>query len=410
MESSPETTPTENHGVFTPLCDMKRKINVMNPNSTISPNSLGILTEPSEAAKKERGSILADLRKQPASGRLERFFSLLAQRSYKEDENTFVDGLTRFADAIKSDQSLCGLHYPASWIDHWDSQYPELATTIWDQDFHRQCPPSWSHSIQPSAWVLAYEGDNPLTLALNELVKGPSTLDCGIFCQLIIWMALRWMLGDEQFNRTFKFDQRKFFLSHEWDRPTDGHTVGNLLFPFYDDVRETTLYAETRIRTRTVWNHASYLEKHPGGMARLQNVTQVDGRFYIFDPETLIRILSEEELDQYNRKSYNAPRNHADFLKLELWRTFPNYTHPDFAPKSFGDKVKDAELYEHYTLDEQRWEKSKAARSLKGRCGVFNFSRLVSCLQDYQEGGDILAMAWAQISDKVHPCVERREL
>jgi hypothetical protein len=199
-------------------------------------------------------------------------------------------------------------------------------------------------------------------------------------------------IGDELFNELFKFGKGQFTLTQTWDLPmNEVGTTGSLLYPFYDDPLhgKTTdsLESQTRIQTRTVFNHAAYLAKHPGGVGRLHNVTQIDGYNIIFDPVAPRNILSKTELEQRFMQAYNAPRNLADLEKVWLYTNSPDYVHPDFAPKNFGTLAEEAKKYADHTLSETEWKYSQVEREKKahGLHLIFNFQRLISCLEETKD-------------------------
>jgi len=137
--------------------------------------------------------------------------------------------------------------------------------------------------------VLTYQGEAPLSKGLNELLQGPTTLDCGMWCQLLLWMAIRYLIGDGLFDKLFKFGKRQFTLTQNHYQPMNkAGTTGSLLYPFYDKPLHgkatDSLESQTRIQTRAVYGHTAYIAKHPGGEARLYHVTQINGDNIIFEP------------------------------------------------------------------------------------------------------------------------------
>jgi len=89
-------------------------------------------------------------------------------------------------------------------------------------------------------------------------------------------MAIRYLIGDALFNELIKFRKGEFILTQVYyEFMSSLKSSGNLLYPFYDNppsgITTDTLQHETRIRTRTVFNHGTYPTEHPGGVARLHN-------------------------------------------------------------------------------------------------------------------------------------------
>lgn len=305
------------------------------------------------------------------------------------DLDKFIEGAKSLANLIGPerekyyDKPLKGLHYANSFTELWNQAYSQQPITVWDQDIRHQCPPSWSYEFRQHRWVLSYQGEAPLSQGLNEFLRGPSTLDCGMYSQFLLWMAMRYMIGDGLFDKTFLFKKGEFILTPNWDEPmTEVGTAGSLLHPFYDNPLYTTT-KQSRIQTRTVFNYLTYLAKHPGGAGRLHNVTEIDGYSIIFDPGVQ-NILSTTSLEERFVQAYNAPQSLADLEKAWFYTNFPKTVHPDFAPKSWGDLAKELKRYADHTLGETEWNTSRFDREAEahGLHLVFNFQRLVRCLEE----------------------------
>jgi len=229
--------------------------------------------------KEERADILTRLKIEPPSSELLAYFKLLKARSTDLSEETFIDGMLVFANICGCERTkyypstIKGIRYPTTFTTTWNRIYPQHPITVWDVDFPRQCPRSWSTELKSSQWVLIYKGVGPFSQGLNDLLAEITTVDCGMWTVLEFWFGLRYMLGDANFDILFPFKNGQFTLSQYWDEPTNTEdAAGNLLFPFY----VTPLYAKLlgkslRIETRTVWNHPDYPKIHPGGIAQLYN-------------------------------------------------------------------------------------------------------------------------------------------
>lgn len=349
------------------------------------------LEELSGERKLERTAILSDLHREPPSAELQAYFETLRDESSQWDMNTFSEGAKRLTDicgcrrAEYYGSELSGLHYPTTFTELWNTRNPHHPITFWDQDFRRPCPSSWSNAFRDDCWVLRYEGNGPLSHGLNELLQGPTTLDCGMFCQLLLWMAIRYLVGDGIFDKVFASENASFVLTQVWNQPLNrSGTKGSMLYQFYDTPYQEILTGGSMIRTRTFYNHESYLAKHPGGMSLLHNVTQIGDRNYVFDPSAHENILSEAELEQRLLQSYNAPRGLADFEKLRLYDLAPGYVHKDFAPWTFGDLAKEAARFATRTLSESEWKESQTQRkeASDGLCLTFNFRIMMEHIQE----------------------------
>lgn len=140
----------------------------------------------------QRTGILAELRQEPANDRLQAYLQRLKRGPENTDDNggpiwdpnTFIEGVRRFAELLGSQRSqyydnpLKRLHYPHTFLNQWAQSYSELPDPRWLDDFRWQCPPGWlSKIVKPhNAWVLSYNGTEPLSKALNNLILGPTTV------------------------------------------------------------------------------------------------------------------------------------------------------------------------------------------------------------------------------------------
>ncbi|KAJ5346936.1 uncharacterized protein N7506_000189 [Penicillium brevicompactum] len=182
--------------------------------------------------------MLSQIHCQPTSNRLSAYFETLIDDSRRWNIETFIEGAHYLAKIIGPEKgeyyenALNGLHYPLAFAELWNQTYHQQR--IDSLDF-AVCPPGWSSGIQNCRLDLTYEGDKPLSQGLNKLLQGPTTMDCGMFCQLLQWMAIRYMIGDGLFDRLFQFQKGKFTISQQCYSPANlENQTGNLLFPFYD--------------------------------------------------------------------------------------------------------------------------------------------------------------------------------
>lgn len=141
------------------------------------------------------------LHKESALSHLQAYFEELKKGSPTWDADIFIKGANRLANIVGSDrvryygETLKGIHYPNSFTELWNQRYPQQPITVLDREIRHQCPPSWSNGLKDFRHVLSYQGEVPLSYGLNELLQGPTTLDCGMFCQLLLWMAIRYLIG-----------------------------------------------------------------------------------------------------------------------------------------------------------------------------------------------------------------------
>ncbi|OCL10054.1 hypothetical protein AOQ84DRAFT_431039 [Glonium stellatum] len=336
--------------------------------------------ELSEQQKQERAKTLSELYKEPVSIELQAYFKRLKEGSPVWELETFIEGAKRFANLHGSKSlrirhyknTLLGLHYPTSFVEKWNAINYQQPVTVWDLDFGRQCPPSWSSELSDGYvdWVLTYRGEAPLSQGLNELLRGPTTIDCGMFCQLLLWMAIRYLIGDELFDKVFNFKKGGFTLTQGLYEPmNEAGSYGNLLDRFCDDPRrkKTTNFVEstTRIQLRAIFNHPEYPAQHPGGMDNHENVVQIDGYNFVLESVAPQNILSDLELDQSLMQLYNASWDLADLRTLWLWRHIPDFVYSHFYLKDFGTLAREAEEHAGHTLNATEWGNSQAERVKK---------------------------------------------
>ncbi|KAK2666609.1 hypothetical protein RAB80_017726 [Fusarium oxysporum f. sp. vasinfectum] len=161
------------------------------------------------------------------------------------DLKTLSEGAERLASICGPEPAkyyknpLKGLHSIDSFKKAFNQAYPQHPITPWDSDMQLQCPLSWSIRFeQTTDWsvVLTYETEGPITQGLDDLFNGPTVLDCGMWCQLLLWMMIRFLLGDDLFNKAFKYKKGKFAFTQSWGSSmNEDCTEGDLLHSFYDE-------------------------------------------------------------------------------------------------------------------------------------------------------------------------------
>lgn len=376
----------------------------------VPPSTLTLKQLP-ESLKNERAILLSDLHSEPASSPLRAYFETLKDASREWNINTFIKGVNYLSNIVGPEKekyftnTLKGPNYPTSFTELWNQRYPQQPITALEPDIKYQCPPGWSNKLNDDfCQVLTYEGGAPLGDGLNALVEGPTTLDCGMWCQVLQWMAIRYLVGDELFHQSFQFKKGEFMITQQCYRPMDSRCKwGNLLYPFYDEpFLDDALETKARIQTMAVFNHPGYLMKHPGGMGRLQNVVKIDDYNIIFRPGGHQTNFSDKELENDLMGAYNAPRNLFDAERLRLWEIMSDFKHPHFEGRSFGALAEEAREFADHTLSETEWNSSRADRGKMagGFHLIFNFQRLSRCLEESRNarlaggtGGDILSKA-----------------
>ncbi len=334
------------------------------------------LQQLSEQREQQWVNILSELDAEPVSAPLQNYFTILKNGLPVSDWTIekYIEGMLRFAKLYGPEKGeyfrneLNGLHTPNSLTRLWNEKHPQHPITASDQDIRLQCPPGWISGVEENnRWVLRYVEKCPLSQALNKLIRWMTTMDCGMFSQFLQWQGTRFLTGDGLLDELFEFGPGEFTLTQNWEIPMNkAGTMGNLLYDFYDYPKTTeSLQSETRIRTRAVFNHPAYLAKHPGGTRRLETVTQIDDYNIVFDPDTPQNILSNVDLEQRLRQTYDAPQDSADWGKLEFYKAFPEKVPPSYSNyswKSALDITENAKKYANRILSDAEWEDSGAER------------------------------------------------
>ena len=328
-------------------------------------------------AEEEIRAAFARMHMTRPSKALNHYLTTLKDGSRTWNEETLIMGIHDFAAIIGCQRPKyfetpwSGLRYPAEIEELWCQTYPHLSRVAMEENFGWVCPQTWSYTFEDNTCTLTYCGSAPLSQGFNEAVIGPTSVDCGMVCQFLVGMGIRYMIGDKLFNRAFDVPGRQFRIVQSWNKSGRG---GNPFYAFYDRFSSTS----TRIHTLTFYNHSSYMEKHPGGRHRLENTTQVDDEYLMFHPSSTYKSLSLDEVQQKLVESYNEARDLADAKAMALWKLYPDYVHPNFAPHTWGEMhKKSCKMAADNIIDveELRRDQRSEIRLL------FNFQRLKSCLE-----------------------------
>ena len=338
----------------------------------------------SPEAAQQRREMLARMRTEPISPNLEAYFKTLQRGAPSCNTTTFIEGVNAISHLTGQDRSayygnkLLGLHYANEYVQLWNNKYIKHPITMFDQDFRYQCPPDWSYKLMKSGRSLVYIGEETLSQALNKLLQGPTTLNCGMWCQFVIWMAIRYLVGDHLFDRITMLPRGQFVIGQA--------AIDGLLEPFLDNPMATTTNHElhTPMQILTVFNHPAYLAKHPNGEEKLQNTILIEDRYHIFDPGSP-NTVSKEILEENLREGYNRPRDHADFEKLFFFEAVPNekYVDSNIDGRTCAERAKEAEKYATHTLSKKEWDETFYMRKAmaSGLQRTVNIQRLLGAIE-----------------------------
>lgn len=185
-------------------------------------------------------------------------------------------------------------------------------------------PESWEVIVEEDCLALQYVGPE-LTIALDQLLKGPTVIDCGMFCQLGIWFGIRHILGDDEFNK--QFTNKPFFLTrfNYVDTVEEKEALGNPLFAFFSpDLLNS-------VKIEHLFNHPTYSIKHPGGNLAGENVLIIENDYYIFAPLHAQNQWTREEVENVLRNAYNAEPDSHDRDALDTFQD-----NQDFFESQYG--------------------------------------------------------------------------
>lgn len=206
-----------------------------------------------------------------------------------------------------------GLYTNNHLAEVWNTRCdPGTAITAHSLDAIR--PAGWDILMESrSGSSLEYVGPQPAD-ALNQLLKGPTVIDCGMYCQLGIWFGIRNILGDVAFNA--QFGQHPLLLTRfPYEGPEDDNDkVGNPLFEYFSSENLDNVGIEH------VFNYGDYYLKHPGGNLNGQNCLVVDNVYYVFSPLERQSPYNREDIVAKLLACYNAPADQNDADALEMFK------------------------------------------------------------------------------------------
>lgn len=191
-------------------------------------------------------------------------------------------------------------------------------------DLDDYAPRNWEIIGDNATYALKYTGATPAT-ALNELLRGPTVIDCGMFCQLGIWFGVLNILGDDRFNAIF--GRKPFWITpRNFAAPHEGlEGSWHPLFSFFTNATPDSVSIEY------VYNDIADLLKHPGGTSSGENCLILDSQYHIFTPLNPSNGLTRSEVVQKLLDSFNAPPDFNDAEVIKLY-----YDYSDFFEDRFG--------------------------------------------------------------------------
>lgn len=322
------------------------------------------------------------LQSQPSKLELKRFLSIFAEPKLVNYEN-FVEGTKKFIALANSNSigkglsrvelygnSYSGLHYNNDLVELWNAEHSDKEHLKASQ-VTLLTPPGWKSTCQNSSITLIYKGQEPAQ-ALDNLVKGPTVIDCGMFTQLSIWFGIRYMLGNERFNQYF--GRAPFFVTqinyNKIEKITEPFS-GNPLYSFLSKKEtETTL----SVTVRYLSNTPLYNLKHPGGNSAGHNCLVIDHQYYIFAP--LLESnqgITETNVLNLMRSRFNEDRQPYDLDRLSEYASTPKKFHPHLR-KKFAKLIKLSEKLRYKILSDKKFSRIKQNDELELTFDLHKFS------------------------------------
>lgn len=301
------------------------------------------------------------------------------------DSETFAEGVKKFIQLANSnplDQKssqgrkalygtiYSGLHYNNDLVKLWNAAHTGYEP-IKASHLTTLVPSGWDSTLQDGFITLIYKGQQPAQ-ALDELVKGPTVIDCGMFTQLSLWFGLRYMLGNERFNQCF--GRTPFFITQsvyngieDSNKPFSGN-------PLYSFLAKKEIATISSVTVKHLSNTPFYPLKHPGGNYGGENCIVIGNQYYIFDPH-LENTQGVTEVFVLNllRDSFNEGRKPYDIDRLSLYSATPEEFHPKFF-QTYGQLIEEAENLRDKTFSEEEFSHVKQNPELELTFDLHKFS------------------------------------
>lgn len=279
-------------------------------------------------------------------------------------EKTFIEGIQSLVNvanltfeqrkAFYGDPFL-GIHYETELSEYYN-QTQKSDKPVTSFDLQTIIPEPWENYVQRdiNTFALVYQGCQP-SLALDALIKGPTVIDCGMFCQLALWFGIRKMLGDVAFNALF--GKAPFYITQGSYHPPDNPLqplAGNPLGMFLDDIPHSN--DASGVWLEYIENTKFFPFKHPGGVARGHNCIRLNGLYAIFSPRSnQSSCMTKEAIQALLEKAFNAEQNQHDRHRLQHYATKSDKIHPDHNI-TYQSLIKFAEMYQDVTLPPTYWK------------------------------------------------------
>lgn len=270
---------------------------------------------------------------------------------------------------------LAGFHYRNDYVALYNEDKDENEQIkIGSQAYHslRFQPPSlWTSGT--SQRTLKYVGKD-LAGALDQLLLGPTIIECGMFCKLSILFGIRYMLGNLLFNQLFCHDT--FDLStmlHD----ENASATNNPLPQFFEMENDSTI--QNGVGISYVENDMFYCLKHPGGTSVGYNTVTIHNKHTIFKPGFGKKAnLSVEDILEILRQDLNTAQDEDDEAQIKQYKTQNPFGQHRNLQATFFQLITVYPKLSRYTLSQKKFE-SDIEKSSKQRPALrFNFEKFKS--------------------------------
>lgn len=311
---------------------------------------------------------------------LERYFRTLKEGAATQNIHTIIDGVNMFIQLANLPtekrtenygHQFKGLHFASDLSSIWNKNHYNKLTKamLWSC-----CPCTWTYDCQGPYQYLLYKGKKP-SQGLNELMHGPTVVDCGMFDQLSFWFGWRYHLSDEVFDEVF--GATPFYITTSLYQAVDPEHpfLGNPQFGFFDSYQQVSQPPRDSLEIVHIANDPKYSVKHPGGNSQGENCIIINGVYTIFGPQHPKKaFVDQRAVENFLLQKYNAPQNQDDQVMLDGFNAEPD-THHIRSNCSFATLVRYAHDWKDHQLTEVDWENHRFQRAVQERRLVFNYEK-----------------------------------
>ncbi|PJD91595.1 MAG: hypothetical protein CK424_06095 [Legionella sp.] len=273
--------------------------------------------------------------------------------------------------------SLLGIHDNESLATEWNNTSPIVIDPV---ELDAFVTGDWEKIDEKPYMALFYQGETPAQ-ALDQLLAGPTVLDCGMFCQLSIWFGLRYVLGDTQFNDIMAH-QPLFITQINYQKNDKVPYLGN---PLYDFLIKTPELDPSMLYMDCIFNINEYKFKHPAGHYKQHNCIVINELYYIQERN---KGLTKSELDEFLLTAYNQPPTDQDSIFIE--RTLYDesilegidHERDDWNWNSFSSEH-DSLAYHEYNIEEFQQQNRRQSKEFFNGYFALDIKKILTYYENY---------------------------